>query len=106
MSSKCSQSARKVGQTPSRLNSNNNRLDSPTVNSCLLVRTPTRRPEGDIRRGIEHTTRAAITGLRKRGYAVIRGRIGAGESVYRIPDTLTVAEIVWQSERKQAKPAA
>ncbi len=33
---------------------------------------------------LAHTTRAAITGLRKRGYAVIRERIGAGESVYRI----------------------
>jgi hypothetical protein len=33
-----------------------------------------------------HTTRAALTGLRKRGYAVIRERIGAGGSVYRISD--------------------
>jgi hypothetical protein len=33
-----------------------------------------------------HTTRAALTGLRKRGYAVIRARIGAGDSVYRISD--------------------
>src|SRR5271166_2959443 len=33
---------------------------------------------------LAHTTRAAITGLRKRGYAVIRERIGAGESVYQI----------------------
>jgi hypothetical protein len=33
-----------------------------------------------------HTTRAALTGLRKRGYAVIRERIGAGDSVYRISD--------------------
>ena len=33
---------------------------------------------------LAHTTRAAITGLRKRGYAVTRERIGAGESVYRI----------------------
>jgi Protein of unknown function (DUF3489) len=32
------------------------------------------------------TTRAALTGLRKRGYAVIRERIGAGDSVYRISD--------------------
>ena len=35
---------------------------------------------------LPHTTRAAITGLRKRGYAVIRERIGAGDSVYRISD--------------------
>jgi hypothetical protein len=33
-----------------------------------------------------HTTRAALTGLRKRGYAVIRERAGAGDSVYRISD--------------------
>ena len=33
---------------------------------------------------LAHTTRAASTGLRKRGYAVTRERIGAGESVYRI----------------------
>jgi len=36
---------------------------------------------------LPHTTRAALTGLRKRGYAVIRERIGAGDSVYRISDT-------------------
>ena len=35
---------------------------------------------------LPHTTRAALTGLRKRGYAVIRDRIGAGDLVYRISD--------------------
>ena len=35
---------------------------------------------------LPHTTRAALTGLRKRGYAVIRERIGAEHSVYRISD--------------------
>ena len=35
---------------------------------------------------LPHTTRAALTGLRKRGYAVVRERIGAGDSVYRISD--------------------
>jgi Protein of unknown function (DUF3489) len=35
---------------------------------------------------LPHTTRAALTGLRKRGYAVIRERIGAGDSAYRISD--------------------
>jgi hypothetical protein len=35
---------------------------------------------------LPHTTRAALTGLRKRGYAVIRERTGAGGSVYRISD--------------------
>ena len=33
---------------------------------------------------LPHTARAALTGLRKRGYAVIRERIGAGDSVYRL----------------------
>ena len=37
---------------------------------------------------LPHTTRAALTGLRQRGYAVIRERIGAGDSVYRISDAL------------------
>jgi hypothetical protein len=35
---------------------------------------------------LPHTTRAALTGLRKRGYAVIHERIGAGDKVYRISD--------------------
>jgi hypothetical protein len=35
---------------------------------------------------LPHTTRAALTGLRKRGYAVIRERIGAGDCIYRISD--------------------
>ena len=36
---------------------------------------------------LPHTTRAALpTGLRKRGYAVIREQIGAGDPVYRISD--------------------
>jgi hypothetical protein len=32
------------------------------------------------------TTRAALTGLRQRGYAVIRERVGTGDSAYRISD--------------------
>src|SRR4029077_8582680 len=36
---------------------------------------------------LPHATRAALTGLRKRGYAVIRERIGAGDSAYRISGT-------------------
>ena len=36
---------------------------------------------------LAHTTRAAITGLRKRGYAVTRERSDAGESVYHISGT-------------------
>jgi hypothetical protein len=35
---------------------------------------------------LPHTTRAALTGLRKRGYGVKRDRIGSGDSVYRISD--------------------
>src|ERR1700733_10881181 len=35
---------------------------------------------------LPHTTRAALTGLRKRGYAVLRERIGVRDSVYRISD--------------------
>jgi Protein of unknown function (DUF3489) len=35
---------------------------------------------------LPHTTRAALTGLRKRGYAVVRARVDAGDSVYRIAD--------------------
>jgi hypothetical protein len=38
---------------------------------------------------LAHTTRAALTGLRKRGYAVVRERAGAGESVYRISHAAT-----------------
>jgi hypothetical protein len=41
---------------------------------------------------LPHTTRAALTGLRKRGYAVIRERVGAADSVYRISDTRADAE--------------
>jgi hypothetical protein len=33
---------------------------------------------------LPHTTRAALTGLRKRGYAVARERVDGGDSVYRI----------------------
>lgn len=35
---------------------------------------------------LPHTTRAALTGLRKRGYTMIRERVSAGNSVYRISD--------------------
>ena len=45
-------------------------------------------------RWLPHTMRAALTGLRKRGYAVIRERIGAGDSVYQISDALLTWEIV------------
>ena len=58
-----------------------------------LVIEPLRRADGativDLTEAtgwLPHTTRAALTGLRKRGYAVIRERVGAGDSVYRISD--------------------
>jgi hypothetical protein len=33
---------------------------------------------------LPHTTRAALTGLRRRGYVVVRGRVVGGGSIYRI----------------------
>jgi hypothetical protein len=33
---------------------------------------------------LPHTTRAALTGLRKRGYGVVRERVDRGDSIYRI----------------------
>jgi len=33
---------------------------------------------------LQHTTRAALTGLRKRGYAVGRERVDRGDSIYRV----------------------
>jgi hypothetical protein len=33
---------------------------------------------------LPHTTRAALTGLRKRGYVIARERIDGGDFVYRI----------------------
>ena len=49
---------------------------------------------------LPHTTRAALTGLRKRGYAVIRERIGAGDTVYRISDAPVHGgdRAVWQRD--------
>jgi Protein of unknown function (DUF3489) len=52
-----------------------------------------RRPEGatigvltEATGWLPHTTRAAITGVRKRGYSVALDRSGEGASVYRISD--------------------
>jgi hypothetical protein len=36
---------------------------------------------------LPHTTRAALTGLRKRGYAVARERVEEGDSIYRVAAT-------------------
>jgi len=54
---------------------------------------------------LPHTTRAALTGLRKRGYAVIRERIGAGDSVYRISDIRSDTEdrIVLQPDARYGR---
>ena len=38
---------------------------------------------------LPHTTRAALTGLRKRGYAVVRERVDGGDSIYRIAGCAT-----------------
>ena len=38
---------------------------------------------------LPHTTRAALAGLRKRGYAVVRERIGTKDSVYRMAGPAT-----------------
>ena len=38
---------------------------------------------------LPHTTRAALTGLRKRGYAVVRERADGGDSIYRIAGCAT-----------------
>jgi hypothetical protein len=41
---------------------------------------------------LPHTTRAALTGLRKRGYAVVREGVEEGDSVYRIAGRSTDGE--------------
>jgi len=38
---------------------------------------------------LPHTTRAAFTGLRKRGYTVVRGRVDGGDSIYWIASAAT-----------------
>jgi hypothetical protein len=38
---------------------------------------------------LPHTTRAALTGLRRRGYAVVRERVDGGDSIYRIAGSAT-----------------
>ena len=57
---------------------------------------------------LPHTTRAAITGVRKRGYSVVLDRRGEGASVYRIsdPQESEVATSIPQTqERKPAREA-
>jgi len=54
---------------------------------------------------LPHTTRAAITGVRKRGYSVVLDRSAQGASVYRIsdPQESEVATSVPQTERKPSR---
>jgi Protein of unknown function (DUF3489) len=54
---------------------------------------------------LPHTTRAALTGLRKRGYAVTRDRVGVGDSVYRISDTRADTEdrIILQPDARDGR---
>jgi hypothetical protein len=89
------------------------RMAAPRDGSKLaLVIEHLRRADGatiiDLTEATEwlpHTTRAALTGLRKRGYAVIRERVGAGGSVYRISDTRSDAEdrIVLQPDARDGR---
>jgi hypothetical protein len=54
---------------------------------------------------LPHTTRAARTGLRKRGYAVVRERTGVGGSIYRVagPATVGADRLVVQSEAVESQ---
>jgi hypothetical protein len=54
---------------------------------------------------LPHTTRAALTGLRKRGYAVVRERTGVGGSIYRVagPATVGADRLVVQSEAVESQ---
>jgi hypothetical protein len=53
---------------------------------------------------LPHTTRAALTGLRKRGYAVVRERVDTKDSVYRIagPSTDGEGRFVLQTEASES----
>ena len=62
---------------------------------------------------LPHTTRAALTGLRKRGYAVARERVDRGDSVYRIAaattddaDSLVAGTEASCSRDRELKPKA
>ena len=54
---------------------------------------------------LPHTMRAALTGLRKRGYAVVRERVDARDSIYRIAVTAADGEdrFVVQSEASEGR---
>jgi DNA-binding MarR family transcriptional regulator len=62
---------------------------------------------------LPHTTRAVLTGLRKRGYAVVRQRTGGGDSIYRVagPATAGADRFLAQTEAleshdREVKPKA
>ena len=62
---------------------------------------------------LPHTTRAALTGLRKRGYAVVRERTGGEDSTYRVagPATAGADRFLVQTEAverhdREVKPKA
>jgi hypothetical protein len=67
---------------------------------------------------LPHTTRAAITGVRKRGYSVVLDRSAEGASVYRLSDsqesevatsvsqTLEEKKLVRRQREAKAKAAA
>jgi hypothetical protein len=62
---------------------------------------------------LPHTTRAALTGLRKRGYTVVRERTGGGDPNYRVPgpatagaDRFLVQTEAVESHDREAKPKA
>jgi Protein of unknown function (DUF3489) len=61
---------------------------------------------------LPHTTRAALTGLRKRGYAVVRARVDEGDSVYRIAgaadggDRFVVEPGASEDQDRELKPKA
>ena len=50
---------------------------------------------------LPHTTRAALTGLRKRGYAVARERIDQESSIYRIAGPAIGGGERWSSRPKR-----
>jgi hypothetical protein len=62
---------------------------------------------------LPHTTRAALTELRKRGFAVARGRVDGGDSIYRIVghatgggDRVVVEPKASEDDDRELKPKA
>ena len=55
---------------------------------------------------LRHTTRAALTGLRKRGYAVIREELVAGDSLDRISNPCSQGRSYRTGARRDRRPRA